>query len=89
MRTALLLALASASFVLGAGAALADPVCTTQPKSAWMSEDAMKAKIAELGYQKIKTFKVAGSCYEIYGYDKNNKRAEVYFNPVDGSIVKE
>lgn len=89
MRTAFLLALASASFVLGAGAAFADPVCTTQPKSAWMSEDAMKAKIAELGYQKIKTFKVSGSCYEIYGYDKNNKRAEVYFNPVDGSIVKE
>jgi len=89
MRTALLLALTGTSIVLGAGAAFADPVCTTEPKSAWMSQDAMKAKIAELGYQKIKTFKVSGSCYEIYGYDKNNKKAEVYFNPVDGSIVKE
>ncbi|MBN9016949.1 MAG: PepSY domain-containing protein [Rhizobiales bacterium] len=89
MRTALLLALTGTSIVLGAGAAFADPVCTKEPKSAWMSEDAMKAKIAELGYQKIKTFKVSGSCYEIYGYDKNNKKAEVYFNPVDGSIVKE
>jgi hypothetical protein len=88
MRAALLLTLAGTSLVLAAGTAMAGPVCTKEPKSAWMSEDAMKAKIAELGYQKIKTFKVTGSCYEIYGYDKNNKKAEVYFNPVDGSIVK-
>ena len=77
------------STLCASGAALAaEPVCTKEPKSAWMSEDAMKAKIADMGYQKIKTFKVTGSCYEIYGYDKANKRAEVYFNPVDGSIVK-
>ncbi|MCX5513110.1 PepSY domain-containing protein [Kaistia algarum] len=89
MRAALLLALAGTSLVFAAGTAMADPACTKEPQSAWMSQEAMKAKIAELGYQKIKTFKVTGSCYEIYGYDKNNKKAEVYFNPVDGSIVKE
>lgn len=88
MRVVYVLAFAALS-ALSAGSALADPVCTTQPKSAWISEDAMKAKIAELGYQRIRTFKVAGSCYEIYGYDKDNKRAEVYFSPIDGSIVKE
>jgi hypothetical protein len=80
--------LAALSLPLLAGMALASPACTKEPKSAWMSQDAMKAKIAEMGYQKIKTFKVTGSCYEIYGYDKANKKAEVYFNPVDGSIVK-
>ena len=89
MRVVSLMPLLILASTIGAGAAFAaEPVCTTEPKSAWLSEDAMKAKIAEMGYQKIKTFKISGSCYEIYGYDKDNKRAEVYFNPVDGSIVK-
>lgn len=88
MRIFSTVALAALSLPLLAGVALAGPACTKEPKSAWMSQDAMKAKIAEMGYQKIKTFKVTGSCYEIYGYDKANKKAEVYFNPVDGSIVK-
>ena len=74
--------------VLVPAAAFADPVCTTEGKDKWMSEDAMKAKVTEMGYQKIKTFKVSHSCYEIYGYTKDNKKAEVYFNPVTGAVVK-
>ncbi|WP_018391511.1 PepSY domain-containing protein [Ancylobacter sp. FA202] len=69
-------------------AAYAGPACTTEAKDKWMTEDAMKAKVAEMGYQKIKTFKVSGSCYEIYGYTKDGKKAEVYFNPVSGAVVK-
>ncbi len=67
--------------------ALASPSCTNEPKSKWMSEDAMKAKIDTLGY-KVKTFEVTGNCYEIYGKDKEGNRAEVYFNPVSGDIVQ-
>jgi hypothetical protein len=67
--------------------ALASPSCTSDPKSNWMSEDAMKAKIDVLGY-KVKIFQVTGSCYEIYGKNRDGKRAEVYFNPVSGDIVK-
>ncbi|MBX5167467.1 MULTISPECIES: PepSY domain-containing protein [unclassified Rhizobium] len=67
--------------------ALASPSCTKEPKSKWMSENAMKAKIDTLGY-KVKTFEVTGNCYEIYGKDKEGKRAEVYFNPVSGDIVQ-
>ena len=52
-----------------------------------MTEDAMKVKIDALGY-KVKTFEVTGNCYEIYGKDKDGKRAEVYFNPVSGDIVQ-
>lgn len=74
--------------VLAPAAAFAGPACTTEAKDKWMTEDAMKAKVAEMGYQKIKTFKVSGSCYEIYGYTKDNKKAEVYFNPVTGAVVK-
>ena len=67
--------------------AFASPSCTKEPKSKWMTEDAMKAKIDTLGY-KVKTFEITGNCYEIYGKDKDGKRAEVYFNPVSGEIVQ-
>ena len=77
------------AFVVAAPlAAQAAPNCTTEAKDKWMSEDAMKAKVATLGYERIKTFKVSGNCYEIYGYTKDGKKAEVYFNPVNGDIVK-
>ncbi|ADH90463.1 conserved hypothetical protein [Ancylobacter novellus DSM 506] len=68
--------------------AAAGAACTTEAKEKWLTEDAMKAKVTEMGYQKIKTFKVSGSCYEIYGFTKDNKKAEVYFNPVTGAVVK-
>ncbi len=61
--------------------------CPKNPKEKWLTEEQMKAKITELGY-KIKIFKVAGECYEIYGWDKEGKKIEVYFNTADASIVK-
>ena len=65
----------------------ANPICTTEPQTKWMSEEAIKTKIAALGYQKIKSFKVTESCYEIYGSDKDDKLVEVYFNPITGNVV--
>lgn len=62
--------------------------CTTEPKSKWMSEADFKKKVEAEGY-KISKFKQPGSCYEIYGTNKEGKKVEIYFNPVDGSIVKE
>lgn len=77
------------TFVLTlAGTAFAKKVCTDQPKDKWMSEEAFKQKATtELGY-KIKKFKTPGSCYEIYGWNKDGQKIETYFNPVDGSVVK-
>lgn len=80
--------LAAAILALAPTAAFAGPQCTTEPKDKWMSQDAIKAKIAEMGYKNIKTFKISGPCYEIYGYTKDGKKAEVYFNPVTGEVVK-
>jgi len=74
-------------FAIVPSVASASPSCTTEPQSKWMSEDAMKAIIKDLGYT-VKTFEVTGSCYEIYGKDKQDRRAEVYFNPVTGEIVE-
>ncbi|QGM95203.1 PepSY domain-containing protein [Methylocystis rosea] len=82
------LSFALATTLLIPSLAQAAPNCTGEPTDKWMPEDAMKAKVAALGYERIKTFKVSGNCYEIYGYTKDGKKAEVYFNPVSGDVVK-
>lgn len=82
------LGLVGFAILIGPGAALADADCPAAPKDTWLSEADMKAKVAEMGYTP-NVFKVSGNCYEIYGKNKDGKDVEVYFNPVDGSIVKE
>lgn len=62
--------------------------CTDQPKDKWMKEEDFKKRLEGEGY-KIRKFKQPGTCYEIYGTNKAGKKVEIYFNPVDGSIVKE
>ncbi len=77
------------TFSIVSGAALAGPTCTSEPKEKWLTESAMKEKIATLGY-KYKVFKVTtGNCYEIYGQDSAGKRIEIYFHPVTGALVEE
>ena len=73
---------------LTSGLALAKKTCTDQPKDKWMSEEKFKQQIETQGF-KITKFKQPGTCYEIYGTNKEGKKVEIYFNPVDASIVKE
>lgn len=75
------------AFGLLANSSYAKKTCTDQPKEKWMSVENFKSKAEAEGY-KIRKFKQSGSCYEIYGTDKNGKSVEIYFNPVDGSISK-
>jgi len=83
-------ALAAAAIVAVSEPAFAGPTCTKEPKEKWIPESEMKQKVADMGYKDIRTFKVTdGNCYEIYGYNKDGKKAEVYFNPVTAEIVKQ
>ncbi len=84
MKTGLIIA----TFIALAGTAHAKKSCTEEPKSKWMSEEVFKKKLDEQGY-KIRKFKQPGTCFEIYGTNKDGKNVETYFNPVDGSVVKE
>lgn len=81
-RTLLVALLMSLSVV-----AYAKKDCTDQTKDKWMSEADFKKKVEADGY-KIRKFKQPGTCYEIYGTNKDGKEVEIYFNPVDASIVK-
>ena len=72
---------------LTAGTAMAAANCPKYEKSQWMSEADAKSKIEAQGY-KIDKFKVDGNCYEIYGTNKEGKKAEVYFDAKNLDIVK-
>ncbi|MBK9038038.1 MAG: PepSY domain-containing protein [Bdellovibrionales bacterium] len=75
------------ALLLVGGVAHAKKSCTDQPKDKWMKEEDLKKRLEGEGY-KIRKFKQPGTCYEIYGTDKDGKDVEIYFNPVDGAIVK-
>ncbi|HKL63356.1 MAG TPA: PepSY domain-containing protein [Woeseiaceae bacterium] len=62
--------------------------CTAEPRSAWQDAEEFQQKLINQGYR-INEFKVTeGNCYEIYGFEPDETKVEIYFNPVDGSIVK-
>lgn len=69
--------------------AFADPQCTTTDKAQWQDQTKFQEGLKAQGYD-IKKFKVtSGNCYEIYGWDKDKRKMEIYFDPVTGKVVKE
>ncbi len=82
------LVLILATLIIGSPA-FAGPTCTTEAKDKWQDQAKFQENLKAQGY-KIKVFKVTkGDCFEIYGWDKEGKKVEIYFNPVTGAIVKE
>ena len=73
--------------LLASTGAFAGANCTKYPKAEWMPEAEAKAKLEAQGY-KIKKFKVDGNCYEIYGENKEGKKAEVYFDVKTLAVIK-
>ena len=76
------------SLLMISPAAFAGPECTTADPSQWLDQEAFKESLLAEGYR-IKKFKLTdGNCYEIYGWNKEGKKVEIYFNPVTGEPVK-
>jgi hypothetical protein len=74
---------------LFSAAVLAGPQCTQTDKSQWLSEADAQQQIKAMGYE-IKKFKVTKTnCYEIYGWDKEKHKVEIYFDPTNLKKVKE
>ena len=79
----------SLAFLVSSTAVMAGPKCTTEPKAKWQDQVAFQKSLTDKGF-KIKEFKVTdGTCYEIYGCNKEGKKVEIYFNPVTAAVVKE
>lgn len=69
-----------------AAPAFAADMCSV-PQDKWMTEDALKAKAVELGYD-VKQVKIEKGCYEIYAIDKDGKKVEVLMNPETAAVVE-
>jgi len=69
--------------------AFAGPHCTDVDKAQWQDQAKFQEQLKAEGYD-IKKFKItSGNCYEIYGHDKDQRKVEIYFDPVSGKPVKE
>ncbi|BBP01305.1 PepSY domain-containing protein [Sulfuriferula nivalis] len=81
------ISLSAILFTLLTSVAHADADCVAHPKESWIPESKIKQALIDEGYS-IKVFKVDGNCYEMYGYNKAGKRAEIYFDTQSGKPVK-
>ena len=77
-----------------AAAAIAGPAlahgfddCTKEAKDKWKPQAEAEAAATAAGYTVTKS-KVEGSCYEVYAKDKDGKKFELFYNPVDLQLVK-
>jgi hypothetical protein len=60
--------------------------CTDKPETAYLSLDALKGKLSDLGYE-IRSGEIKNACGEFYVLDKAGKRAELFLDPTSGAIV--
>lgn len=76
------------SLALASPLAFAGPECTTADQAQWQDQAKFQDDLKIQGFE-IKKFKVTkGNCYEIYGWNKDRKKVEIYFDPVSGKAVK-
>ena len=70
--------------VIGANPLLADGYknCSKAPKSSWQPASAAEAAATAAGYE-VRKSKIEGSCYEVYGVNKQGKLFELFYDPVD------
>lgn len=80
--------LTPAILMFAVSTAYAGPDCTKEDQSSWLDKDEFQMNLKEQGY-KINVFKITdGNCYEIYGWNKEGKKVEIYYHPVTGKVMK-
>jgi len=74
--------------LLSSSLAFARTECTTADRATWQDPERFQEQLKAQGYQ-ISKFKITeGNCYEIYGFDKDKRKVEIYHDPVSGKAVK-
>ncbi|HEX8476961.1 MAG TPA: PepSY domain-containing protein [Telluria sp.] len=80
--------IAAILLALTSGAALADTDCTFEPRSKWMTADAVKAQVEQKGVT-VQRIETDDGCYEVHGVRKNGDRVELKLHPVTAAVVEE
>lgn len=86
MRTFLALTLTAATLAFTAPAFATGATCDVA-KDKWMTEDAIKAKAVELGFD-ARSVKVEGGCYEVYAIGKDGAKVELVMNPETAEVLE-
>lgn len=68
---------------------LADTECARPDRSAWMPESQFREQMKRQGVQITKFRITPGNCYEIYGFDREGRKLEIYYDPVDVQPVED
>lgn len=55
--------------------------CDDGPRESWGSKEDLRAMLKDEGWV-VRTIKVDGGCYEVYGVTPEKQRVEAYFDPV-------
>ncbi|MBU1332245.1 MAG: PepSY domain-containing protein [Gammaproteobacteria bacterium] len=69
--------------------AQADVDCPASARASWMPESSFREHLKRQGVQITKFRITPGNCYEIYGFDAQGQRLEVYYDPVTATPVAE
>jgi hypothetical protein len=59
------------------------------PKAQWQPQMALQRKLEADGWHKVRQVKAENGCYEVYGFDEKNQRAEKFYNPKTFELVGE
>ena len=57
------------------------------PKAEWQPQMTLQKKLEADGWKKVRQVKVENGCYEVYGFDEKNERAEKFYNPKTFELV--
>jgi hypothetical protein len=91
VKSAIFASIAAAGVVGFANLAAADNnelKCTNAAKSSWLSEDTTRDLLKQQGYKEVREIEVTdGNCYEVYAFDAQGEKVEVYLDPTNGNLV--
>lgn len=87
MKKIILASLLATAAAAGVAHAENEMSCGNVPKDKWMTQEQMKAKAQEQGFE-VRQVKAEGDCYEVYGI-RNGAKIEALFNPQTGEQVGE
>jgi hypothetical protein len=79
-KTAWMTATLLGALVLAQPALAHEERCEAIPKAEWKPKSELEKKLTDAGW-KVKRVKIENGCYEVYGFDENGAKAEVFFHP--------
>jgi hypothetical protein len=77
------------ALTVSAGAFAHGDIKCDVPKAEWQPQMSLQRKLEADGWKKVRQVKTENGCYEVYGFDEKNQRAEKFYNPKTFELVGE